>query len=599
MKQNYILTAIFTVVITAFSFAQTTVFQESFELETFNDSQPETCLKGSDFFTRTDGSISSYSVSGQDGAYFFAAQDIDGSDCADEVNDADNDKKTKQLFFDDIDISGHNNLTLAVLLAEDKPSDSKFDWDSVSKFYIEVDVDNSGTFQKVLQVATDGSSNANASEPMLDTNLDGIGDGTIISSVFTEFTASIASGNLVDVRLVFDNLKAGDEDIAVDNIRLINDYVTSPILNVLNPIDGKVFNPGTTSVDVEFSTDNINLIIAGNQVNVTVNSDAPATNVTSPFSITTVDGESYDVTVELLERNTVVATKTTSFTVGSITQAANIAALRAGAEGDFFELTGEVFVTHVSTAYGGKKYIQDATGAILIYDTAENLTTSFNVGDGITGLKGKLASRYSVVTIEPLENVAAASSTGNVTTPQVITLSELNSNGEAYESKLITLENIEFADAGGTFASSKNYDVNVSGAAETAVCRTDFSDSDLIGVAIPTGAVSMTGLASEFNGTRQIFPRTAADIVSANLSITAADAAGIALYPNPTATGSVSIVSAKSAAISVVAYNVVGAQVLATSLTGTTLDVSALNTGVYILKITQDGATITKKLVIK
>ena len=109
----------------------------------------------------------------------------------------------------------------------------------------------------------------------------------------------------------------------------------------------------------------------------------------------------------------------------------------------------------------------------------------------------------------------------------------------------------------------------------------------------------MTGLASEFNGTRQIFPRTAADIVSANLSITEADAAGIALYPNPTATGSVSVVSAKQGAVSVVAYNVVGAQVLATSLTGTTLDVSELNAGVYILIITQDGATVTKKLVIK
>ncbi|MBV7268921.1 lamin tail domain-containing protein [Winogradskyella luteola] len=76
-------------------------------------------------------------------------------------------------------------------------------------------------------------------------------------------------------------------------------------------------------------------------------------------------------------------------------------------------------------------------------------------------------------------------------------------------------------------------------------------------------------------------------------------ATAFSIYPNPTNGGEITISSSKSEAISVIGYDILGKQVLSTTITNNTLDVSNLNTGIYILKITQNNASATKKLVIK
>ena len=52
-------------------------------------------------------------------------------------------------------------------------------------------------------------------------------------------------------------------------------------------------------------------------------------------------------------------------------------------------------------------------------------------------------------------------------------------------------------------------------------------------------------------------------------------------------------------AISVSVYDILGKQVINQTLTNNRVDVSALNAGLYILKISQNDASVTKKLVIK
>ena len=74
----------------------------------------------------------------------------------------------------------------------------------------------------------------------------------------------------------------------------------------------------------------------------------------------------------------------------------------------------------------------------------------------------------------------------------------------------------------------------------------------------------------------------------------------VKLYPNPTNTGFVNITSSNdSDAMNVQIFDILGKQVKNETLTNNTLSVSDLNTGVYILKITQNNASTTKKLVIK
>lgn len=85
------------------------------------------------------------------------------------------------------------------------------------------------------------------------------------------------------------------------------------------------------------------------------------------------------------------------------------------------------------------------------------------------------------------------------------------------------------------------------------------------------------------------------------LSITDFNTKSFSVFPNPTNTGSVNVVSSSSAnngTLNVAVFDVLGKQVINTLMTNETLDVSSLNTGVYIMKITQGNATSTKKLVI-
>lgn len=71
------------------------------------------------------------------------------------------------------------------------------------------------------------------------------------------------------------------------------------------------------------------------------------------------------------------------------------------------------------------------------------------------------------------------------------------------------------------------------------------------------------------------------------------------LYPNPTNLGFVNITTTSNEAINVTVFDILGKQVLSQIINNNSLNVSNLNTGVYILKLNQNGATTTKKLVIK
>jgi hypothetical protein len=83
------------------------------------------------------------------------------------------------------------------------------------------------------------------------------------------------------------------------------------------------------------------------------------------------------------------------------------------------------------------------------------------------------------------------------------------------------------------------------------------------------------------------------------LSVGDATITNFSIYPNPTSTGYVNITSTNADAMSVAVFDVLGKQVINETISNNRLDVSSLNTGLYIVKISQNNATVTKKLVIK
>jgi len=127
----------------------------------------------------------------------------------------------------------------------------------------------------------------------------------------------------------------------------------------------------------------------------------------------------------------------------------------------------------------------------------------------MTNLVGELGSFNGVLQFLPLSDPGAPSSTGNVTEPQTLELSEFNSNFEDYESELVHFEGITFSDAGSDFSNGTNYDVMQD--TEAGVFRSHFFNVDYIGTAIPDAA-NLTGIAMEFNGTTQFASRFLADM---------------------------------------------------------------------------------------
>ncbi|MEM6574963.1 MAG: ExeM/NucH family extracellular endonuclease [Pseudomonadota bacterium] len=209
------------------------VSQESFETdgEGTRYTSSNTCNDGSaDFFTRTDGSNigSFYQVSGPDGSFYWAAQDTNAeAPCG----------QTENLTLNAVDVAGFTNLTVDVLIAEDQSSDGNEDWDDNSAFIVEYAYDGA-TFTPGICFAGTGTFNT---EPLLDTDCDGTGDGAALTPTFQTFSASIpddASDSLT-VRLRTVNLDDGDEDVAFDNIIINGDVVVDnpPQLTTTAPED--------------------------------------------------------------------------------------------------------------------------------------------------------------------------------------------------------------------------------------------------------------------------------------------------------------------------------------------------------------------------
>lgn len=76
---------------------------------------------------------------------------------------------------------------------------------------------------------------------------------------------------------------------------------------------------------------------------------------------------------------------------------------------------------------------------------------------------------------------------------------------------------------------------------------------------------------------------------------------GFATYPNPVSNSKFTLSSNSSGAKQIAIFNILGKNVLSSSVSGVkaTVDVSAISAGIYILKVTEGGKTATKKLVIK
>ncbi len=74
---------------------------------------------------------------------------------------------------------------------------------------------------------------------------------------------------------------------------------------------------------------------------------------------------------------------------------------------------------------------------------------------------------------------------------------------------------------------------------------------------------------------------------------------GLKVYPNPVTDGNLYITSNSSSAKTVAVYDILGKQVLNSKTSNNAVNVSSLKGGAYIVRITEDGNTDTRKLIIQ
>jgi hypothetical protein len=88
-------------------------------------------------------------------------------------------------------------------------------------------------------------------------------------------------------------------------------------------------------------------------------------------------------------------------------------------------------------------------------------------------------------------------------------------------------------------------------------------------------------------------------VSSSSLKINQNSIAGLKVYPNPVSNGTLFIESDLNSDKNVTIFDVLGKQVLNTTTSNNAINVSQLHTGIYMVRITEEGNTATKKLVIR
>ncbi len=160
---------------------------------------------------------------------------------------------------------------------------------------------------------------------------------------------------------------------------------------------------------------------------------------------------------------------------------------------------------------GSIRYMQDGTAGIAVYDTQ---LEDVQEGDSIS-VTGVLDDYNNLLEIKNVSGFTVHSTGNTLPDLKIVTVDEI---GEAYESQLIKVENIQIEGSSGTFSGDSNYDfTDGTNSSEMRIYR----DSPIVGEIIPGGEFSLVAICSQYNSTYQLLPRTMDDLIlGGGISIT-------------------------------------------------------------------------------
>lgn len=179
-----------------------------------------------------------------------------------------------------------------------------------------------------------------------------------------------------------------------------------------------------------------------------------------------------------------------------------IAEARNTAEGELVTVTG---ILTVSDQFNGSAYLQDATGAIAIFDKKVHGKGVFNIGDSIT-VKGARSSYNQQTQIYPVFTVENNGTPNSPITPLDITLNEL----ENHPGELVRITNVSFPNPNDALFGDSNYLLtDTSGTGEL---RIDADANGIAALAQPEVCNAVIGVVGKYYDLYQLLPRVRTDL---------------------------------------------------------------------------------------
>lgn len=290
---------------------------------------------------------------------------------------------------------------------------------------------------------------------------------------------------------------------------VFSDVVTSNYIINITPVSDPVISP----LGGEFA-DSLEIEIVCATANASI---YYTTNGSEPNSQSTI----YTGKFKLYESATVKAIAIRGGVMSNVTQltytitvtvhpteVSTIADLRQGSNAIVYRFTGEAVVTY-AMSNRNQKYIQDATGAILIDDTEGVITTPFETGKGMKNVEGTLTDYFGLLEFVPSSDAQIIEQPAYNPVPAEVTIDEFNSNFEAYESQLIIMKKVRFASPA-TFSTGTDYVLEQNEA--QGILRTHFYNADYMNTEMPIGSLNITGIALWHFDAAKIVPRMLSDI---------------------------------------------------------------------------------------
>ena len=175
----------------------------------------------------------------------------------------------------------------------------------------------------------------------------------------------------------------------------------------------------------------------------------------------------------------------------------------------------------VTRARGRVSFVQDGTAALGVFANGNAYAAAVASGDIASGdriqIQGELSEFNSLLQIGTVNSFKVLSRDNALPPAQTVTLSQIATSGDTYESELIRVTGLRLPTSDVLFSANTNYDVVNGG---TTVILRPSSDSEIGGQPIQPltggspgdyGPFTFTGVLGQFRDTNQLNPLRASD----------------------------------------------------------------------------------------